>query len=87
MFIHIGGDTMVSCKEVIGIFDINSANSPGTSEFLKRCEERLGVEVVEVGEIKSFIVTDRKLYYSPISSLTLKKRAEQFETGRLAEET
>lgn len=63
---------MVSCKDVIGIFDIQTKDSATTQAFLHAAQTR---ETVEVGEIKSFVVTDGKMYYSPISSLTLKRRA------------
>lgn len=80
VFIHIGGDTMVRLKDVIGIFDIQSENSEGTAFFLKRSKEQDRVEVVELGEIKSYVVTNNKVYFSPISSLTLKKRALYMDT-------
>lgn len=79
MFIHIGGDTVVSSSDVIAIFDIDSKDKPATKAFLEQ-ESALGrVEVVDVAELKSFIITDTKVYFSPISSLTLKKRAYLIE--------
>ncbi|MCF8565717.1 DUF370 domain-containing protein [Alicyclobacillus tolerans] len=81
MFIHIGGDTMVHLEDVIGIFDIQSKSSPLTAQFLEQIKQQPAIEVVDPGEIKSFILTDKKLYYSPISSLTLKKRAQQQDLG------
>lgn len=76
MFIHIGGDTMVRLKDIIGIFDIQAQQSHHSANFFDFAQKNDAIEVVEVGDIKSFIVTERKLYYSPISSLTLKKRAQ-----------
>jgi extracellular matrix regulatory protein B len=75
MFIHIGGDTMVRLRDVIGIFDYHEKSGSDNALFLENAKRNDAVEVVELGEIKSFIVTDHKVYYSPISSLTLKKRA------------
>ncbi|WP_018131398.1 extracellular matrix regulator RemB [Effusibacillus pohliae] len=76
MFIHLGGDVMVSSKEVIAIFDLKMKEAAdSTQEFLKVAEEEGFVVVVDENESKSFVVTNRKVYFSPISSLTLKKRA------------
>jgi hypothetical protein len=84
MFIHIGGDTMVRLREVIGIFDAQARENPATAELLSRLEREGAMEVVDVGEIKSYVVTDCKVYGSPISSLTLKRRALYLQmTGKI----
>lgn len=76
MFIHLGGDVMVQSKEVIAIFDVKMKySSDSTKEFLDVADEEGFVVVIDENETKSFVVTTRKVYYSPISSLTLKKRA------------
>lgn len=76
MFIHLGGDVMVPSKEVIAICDLRMRDSAdSTREFLNVAEEEGFVVVIDENESKSFVVTTRKVYYSPISSLTLKKRA------------
>jgi len=76
MFIHLGGDVMVQSKEVIAIFDLKMKySSDSTKEFLDVADEEGFVVVIDENESKSFVVTTRKVYYSPISSLTLKKRA------------
>ncbi|MGB8955010.1 MAG: extracellular matrix/biofilm biosynthesis regulator RemA family protein [Tumebacillaceae bacterium] len=76
MFIHLGGDVMVQSKEVIAIFDLKMKySSDSTKEFLDVADEEGFVVIIDQNESKSFVVTTRKVYYSPISSLTLKKRA------------
>ncbi|MGZ4106969.1 MAG: extracellular matrix regulator RemB [Tumebacillaceae bacterium] len=76
MFIHLGGDVMVQSKDVIAIFDVKMKYSAdATKEFLNVADEEGFVVVIDQSESKSFVVTTRKVYYSPISSLTLKKRA------------
>ncbi|GAX88719.1 extracellular matrix regulator RemB [Effusibacillus lacus] len=76
MFIHLGGDVMVPSKEVIAIFDLKMKESAdATREFLNVAEEEGFIVVIDENESKSFVVTNRKVYFSPISSLTLKKRA------------
>jgi regulator of extracellular matrix RemA (YlzA/DUF370 family) len=77
MFIHIGGDTVVSTKEVISILDHQSVK---TSKITKRFieDEKKSKRVVDnhVEETKSYIITKDAIYCSPISSLTLKRRAQ-----------
>lgn len=77
MFIHIGGDTVVSTKEVISILDHQSVK---TSKITKRFveDEKKAKRVVDnhLEETKSYIITKDAIYCSPISSLTLKRRAQ-----------
>jgi extracellular matrix regulatory protein B len=75
MLIHLGGDTVVNLQDVIGIFDIQIQESPETKPFFRRLQKKKAVEVASPGDIKSCVVTDIKVYYSPISLATLKKRA------------
>ncbi len=75
MLIHIGGDTVVKLDAIIGIFTIHMRESPNSKAFIDKSTVGNAVEFVEPGEIKSCVVTDEKIYYSPISSITLKKRA------------
>jgi hypothetical protein len=72
---------MVRLKDLIGIFDVQVQESPYTTSFKNFAQTNGAVEVVEVGDIKSVVVTENKLYYSPISSLTLKKRAHFLSNG------
>lgn len=77
MFIHIGGDTMVRLREIIGIFDIHMQSSAESSPLFERAYENRSICMIETpgGEPKSIVITDGHVYLSPISSLTLKKRA------------
>jgi hypothetical protein len=84
MLIHIGGDTLVWLREVIGIFDAQAQKNPATAEFLQRVRNEGRMETVEQGEVKSFVLTDTKVYESPISPQTLRRRALYLEqTGRI----
>lgn len=77
MFIHLGGNTLIRSKEVVAIINAeNALGASSTKEFLKTAHEEGFVERLEGDEFKSVIITDRTVYLSPISSLTLKKRAE-----------
>ncbi|MCG0238461.1 MAG: DUF370 domain-containing protein [Firmicutes bacterium] len=76
MFLHLGADVVVSLKEVISILDLRTAGkAEATREFLQACRAQNRVVQIADGEPKSVVVTDRHVYLSPISSLTLKKRS------------
>ncbi|GED34623.1 MULTISPECIES: extracellular matrix regulator RemB [Brevibacillus] len=75
MFIHIGGDTVVSTKEVISILDHQTMKSSKINKaFLN--EKRKTVVDHSEEETKSYVITQDAIYCSPISSLTLKRRAQ-----------
>jgi regulator of extracellular matrix RemA (YlzA/DUF370 family) len=77
MFIHIGGDTVVSTREVISILDHQTVNSSKvTKKFIE--DEKKVKRVVDSSaeETKSYVITKDAIYCSPISSLTLKRRAQ-----------
>lgn len=76
MFIHLGGNTVIRAREIIAIFNVDiEATSPTTATFLKQAKENGTVEVIAAEEMKSVVVTEERVYYSPISSLTLKRRS------------
>lgn len=75
MYLHIGGTIVVLLKEVIGIFDYSLRNNKTNKEFLESCTKSKEIVYVdEAADIKSYIVTDRRIFYSPIAASTLKKR-------------
>ncbi len=81
MFMHIGGDVVISTKEVIAIIDISFSDGVDkkVQDFLERVENEHSVDKIGNNEeLKSLIITTNKMYYTPISSYTLKKRANIF---------
>lgn len=85
MFIHIGGDTMVALDDIIGIFPIRVQQEPAVQKLLERLEREARTQTVDVGEVKSMVLTERAAYFSPISSATLKRRASILETAERIE--
>jgi hypothetical protein len=80
MFIHLGGDVVISLRDVISIMDIESSNlSSTTKEFLSIAEDEGFIKKISEDQPKSFILTEKDhktiIYLSPISSVTLFKRA------------
>lgn len=82
MFIHIGHDTVIIDKEIIGIFDMeNTTVMKKTIDYLNNAEKQKIVRNVAPFELpKSFIVceepTGKVIYISPVSVGTILKRIE-----------
>lgn len=82
MFIHIGQDTVVIDKEIIGIFDMdNTTVMKKTIDYLNNAEKEKGVINVAPFELpKSFIVCQtpkgKRIYISPVSVGTILRRIE-----------
>ncbi len=78
MFIHIGEGKVVSKKNIIGIFDLETTSiSKKTREFLKINEKKGNVEYLGYEIPKTYVLTNEKVYITQISSQTLQKRAER----------
>ncbi|CAG7654189.1 extracellular matrix regulator RemB [Paenibacillus allorhizosphaerae] len=82
MFIHLGGEKIIRASELVAIFDLSIEKSSKISkQFVTYASKEKRVEVIGEEESKSLVVTHTKVYYSPISSMTLKKRAHQLLTN------
>ena len=91
MFIHIGEDTVVIDKEIIGVFDMDNTTEArktafenDTVKYLNNAQLKGDVINVSLFELpKSFIVCDsptgRKIYISPVSVGTVYKRIQESE--------
>ena len=81
MYLHLGEDTVVNHKEIIGIFDIeNTSVGKITKEYLSLSGKKKRIFNVSYEMPKSFIVcsdSDGKetVFISQISVATLRKRA------------
>ncbi len=79
MYIHLGGEYVVSQNDIIGIFDLeNTTVSKNTRDFLNHSSKRKEVINVSYELPKSFVLTSKKnknkVYISQISPTTLNKR-------------
>lgn len=76
MFLHLGGNTVVSKREIIAILDIRTEKSPVTGEFMEIARDEGFIKNIALKEkAKSFVITSDQIYISPISCTTLKKRS------------
>ncbi|MBR2099833.1 MAG: DUF370 domain-containing protein [Eubacterium sp.] len=77
MFIHLGEDTVINDKEIIGVFDIDTSTvNKATRDYLSKAEKDKRVVYVNYDLPKSFIVCDDKVYISPINTSTIYKRSK-----------
>lgn len=84
MYVHIGGEVVVRSTEIIAIFDISIGESSKVSQqFILHAEQNNQLIRVSDEEIKSLVVVRNKVYYSPISSSTLKRRSTQFHSNEV----
>jgi len=81
MFLHLGSDTVVPLRDVISINDLKMFRSGINKEFLQNMRNKKQIIDISADNAKSFVVTDKKIYLSAISSLTLKKRADGLMYG------
>ncbi|MCL6638582.1 MAG: DUF370 domain-containing protein [Firmicutes bacterium] len=79
MFLHLGGDVVVPKKDVIVIIDVRARQSQVTREFLNIAgDEGFIKNISDQNKEKSYVVTTKEIYVSPISCTTLKKRSDSF---------
>lgn len=79
MYLHLGENTVVTTKSILGIFDLDTTTiSKHTRDYLARAEKSGSVVNVSSELPKSFIVCSENnkttVYISQISSRTLLKR-------------
>lgn len=74
MYLHIGDARIVFNRELIGIFKYDQNDNTINREFLESLSENAVKIVAKAERPKSFIVTDNRVYISPISPLTLGRR-------------
>lgn len=79
MFLHIGGDVVVNVGRVIAILNLRAGTAEGAPIQALIRDLKIGRNVTDLAgdQAKSLVLTTGELYLSPISSATLKKRAEQ----------
>ena len=81
MFLHVGNNKNLRKKNIIGIFDADTATvSTVTRKFLSSASKRGGVEAASEEIPKSFVLYEKKegygICFSQISSTALLGRSE-----------
>ncbi|MEW5919538.1 MAG: extracellular matrix regulator RemB [Bacillota bacterium] len=76
MFLHIGNSRVVSLEDIVGIFNMELQENPTNLQFLESFPTEKDIKGSRESK-NSFIVTTKKVFYSPISPLTLQLRVEK----------
>lgn len=78
MFLHAGNHKNLRLKEIVGIFDMDTATvTSDTKAFLKKADKEKRTEALFEEVPKSFLLTeDGKIYFSQISTSSLIGRIE-----------
>ncbi len=81
MYLHLGGNTVVNSRDIIGIFDLDTVTVTKLGrDYINRASREGKVINVTYELPKSFVLTkekeQEKLYISQLSPATLLKRAE-----------
>ncbi len=78
-YIHLGSDVSVYSKDIIGIFDIEKTTViKSVNDFLSVSQKKGQIYYCSLDMPASFIVTEDKVYVTNVSTLTLKKRINNF---------
>ena len=78
MPVFIGGINAVAGERLLAIIDWRYFSAGDNEAFLDRLrEQRMVFDITDGGRPKSLVITDKELYISPISPLTLKKRNDR----------
>ena len=86
MLIHLGQDFLVRDREILGVFDLDTATDAGQKEkltdaFLRRAQREGAVVDVSGAMPKSFVLTDfagETVYITQLSTGALRRRAHYF---------
>ena len=86
MLIHLGQDFVVRDREILGVFDLDTATDAGQKEkltdtFLRRAQREGAVVDVSGAMPKSFVLTDfagETVYITQLSTGALRRRAHYF---------
>ncbi|MCI6175479.1 DUF370 domain-containing protein [bacterium] len=87
MYLHVGQDFLINTRDIIGVFDLDTATDAGqkpkiTDEFLRHAQREGAVVDVSGDMPKSFVVTDfpePTVYITQVSTATIRSRAAKFE--------
>lgn len=87
MYLHLGQESMVATKEIVGIFDLDTTSlSKKTREALTKAQKENRVINTGPDLPRSFVLTKNSTFYIvQLSTATLKSRAESGLSNRTFE--
>lgn len=75
MFIHIGNENVIRSREIVLIIDYDVISSSAFMEEMIEKHKKQENVVQLTSVVKSAVFTIDRIYFSPLSVLTLKKRS------------
>ena len=79
MYIHLGSDVVISAQNLIAIVNMEEPMSADVQDIVDiATEERKLINISAKDKKKALVICDDCTYISPISSITLYKRANHF---------
>lgn len=87
MYLHLGDEVMAKNRQIIGVFDLDTATvTKTTRDFLSDAQKKGIVVNISENLPKSFVLYEEngqfKVFVSPLATSTLRRRAQnssQFE--------
>lgn len=78
MYIYLGGNTVISTNDILGIFDMDTSTvNKATRDYLSNAEKNKKTVYVNFELPKSFVVCRDKIYICPLNTSTLIKECRQ----------
>ena len=75
MYVHLGKDNVITDREIVGIFDLDSCTVGSvTKQYLSKAEKDNCLTESFEDIPLALIICDNRIYLSGISAATLKKR-------------
>jgi len=79
LFVHIGGDIVIALSDLVAIIDAESMEKGSlNAQAIRLWNEKGLLHKTADGPVNAWVVTTHRVYASPISAATLRKRAENF---------
>jgi regulator of extracellular matrix RemA (YlzA/DUF370 family) len=79
MYIHLGNDVVISTVDVIAILNMEEPISADLRDVIEIAEiERKIINISKKNKRKALVICADRVYFSPISSNTLYKRASHY---------
>lgn len=77
LFLHLGEDIVLQTKEIVAIIDSNLAEeSEILKEFIDVNDKKNNIVHISDGTVKSIVLTENKVYFSPLTAVTLNRRSQ-----------
>lgn len=76
MYVHLGGEVVISVRDIVGIFDARLMGKDAENQRFLEIQRRNRRVLAEISfpDCKSVVVTSSGIYGSPISPGTLTRR-------------